>query len=197
MAETSIRWSGVVLLVGAALLGAGIVSAALHPAADQSLAPLTSVLLLFSCLLLLLALPGMYAKQANATGGLGLAGHVLLQIGIVLLAITISGPVTYPSITTAPREGAVPLLLAITLSLGLLLTGIATIRAAIFPRGAGILLLVAPVAVVFDTAIAFTAQFLLLAIAWAWIGLSQWTHPRGYSLATSPQGARPAGEQGP
>src|SRR5262249_61002970 len=96
MAETSIRWSGVVLLVGAALLGAGIVSAALHPAADQSLAPLTSVLLLFSCLLLLLALPGKYAKQANATGGLGLAGHVLLQIGSVLLRIPIFVPCTYP-----------------------------------------------------------------------------------------------------
>jgi hypothetical protein len=74
-------------------------------------------------------------------------------------------------------------LLGIALTLGLLLTGIATIRAGIFPRGAGILLLAAMAGFFFDF---FVAEFLppmagqigsaifgsLLAFALAWIGIA-------------------------
>jgi hypothetical protein len=74
-------------------------------------------------------------------------------------------------------------LLGIALTLGLLLTGIATIRAGIFPRGAGILLLAAMAGFFF---VFFVAEFLppmagqlgsaifgaLLAFSLIWIGIS-------------------------
>jgi hypothetical protein len=38
-------------------------------------------------LLLMLGLPGMYARQADAAGWPGLAGHILLAVGAVLLIV--------------------------------------------------------------------------------------------------------------
>jgi hypothetical protein len=75
--------------------------------------------------------------------------------------------------------------LGIALTLGLLLTGIATVLAGVYPRGAGILLLVATAGFFFDF---FVAEFLtpiagqlgaaffgaLLGLALAWIGVSLW-----------------------
>src|SRR5262245_55420971 len=123
MANVTIRWSGLALLAGASLWAAASVVGAFSPVADQPFFPLNGALLLLSAVLLLLALPGMYAKQAGAAGGLGLAGHVLLQTGIVVLAIAGSGPLVYSKAMTSPS--AVGALFGIALILGLLLTGIA------------------------------------------------------------------------
>jgi hypothetical protein len=79
MAEIAFRWSGILLLVGAALLGVAIVIISLKPVMGQPLSPGASLLLLLSSVFLLLSLPAMYARQAYAAGWLGLTGHVLLQ----------------------------------------------------------------------------------------------------------------------
>jgi hypothetical protein len=185
MAETAIRWSGLSLLVGATLLGAAIVLISLNPVVNQPLSPRNSLLLLLSSIFLLLSLPAMYAKQAQAAGWLGLTGHALLQTGILLLVVLASTPLLYPSLNMASGENPVAFFLGIALSLGLLLTGIATIRASVYPRWAGILLLGATAGFFFDF---FIAEFLpspagqigsalfgiLLALALAWIGLSMW-----------------------
>lgn len=185
MAEIAYRWSGILLTVGAALLGAAIVVLSLKPVIDQVFSPGISLLFLLSSIFLLLSLPAMYARQADAAGWLGLAGHALLQTGILLLVVLAATPLLYPSLKTASGENLVVFLLGIALTLGLLLTGIATIRAGIFPRWAGILLLAAMVGFFFDF---FVAEFLpplagqigsaifgiLLALALAWMGISLW-----------------------
>src|SRR4029079_18976589 len=98
---------------------------------------------------------------------------------LVVLAAT---PLLYPSLKPVPGESAVAFVLGIALTLGLLLTGIATIRADVFPRWAGILLLAATAGFFFDF---FVAEFLppitgqigsaifgiLLALAFAWMGV--------------------------
>lgn len=127
----------------------------------------------------------MYAKQAGAAGWLGLTGHALLQTGILLLVVTASTPLLYPSLKTTPGENPVIFFLGIALTLGLLLTGIATIRASVYPQWAGIVLLAAMAGFFF---VFFVAEFLppqagqigsaffgiLLALALAWIGFSMW-----------------------
>ena len=127
----------------------------------------------------------MYARQADAAGWLGLAGHALLQTGILLLVVLASTPLLFPSFKSASGENPVIFLLGIALTLGLLLTGIATLRAGVFPRWPGILLLVAMAGFFFDF---FVAEFLpslagqvgsaffgvMLALALAGIGLSLW-----------------------
>ena len=109
---------------------------------------------------------------------------MLLQIGILLLVVVASPSLRNPSYNPLPdEESAVDGLLAVAFVLGLLLTAIATIRARVHPRGAGILLLIGmPVfffaffvswyfpGVATQISGALTGIFLLL--AFAWIGLA-------------------------
>jgi len=182
MTEIIYRWSGILLIAGAALLGIAIILLSVKPVIDQPLSPGACRLLLLSAACLLLSLPAMYARQANAAGWLGLAGHALLQTGMLLLVVLAATPILYPALQVIPVENVVVFLLGIALTLGLLLTGIATIRADVFPRWAGVLLLAATAGFFFNF---FIAEFLppvsgqvgsaifgaLLAIALAWIGL--------------------------
>jgi hypothetical protein len=186
MFETASRWSGILLIAGAALLGLAIIVISLKPVMGQPLSQGASLLLLLSSILLLLSLPAMYARQANAAGWLGLTGHGLLQTGILVLVLSAAPTLLFPSLKPTPGENIVFFLLAIALTLGLLLTGIATLRAGIFPRWAGILLLAATAGFFF---VFFVAEFLppvagqlgsaifgiLLSLALAWIGVALWT----------------------
>ena len=185
MIDIVLRLSGIVLIVGASLLGVAIVLVSLNPVVNQVFSPRVSLLFLLSSLLLLLSLPAMYARQAQTTGWLGLIGHALLQSGLLLLVLVAAPALLFPSLKLAPGENLVAFLLGIALTLGLLLTGVATVLAGVYPRGAGILLLAATVGFFFDF---FVAEFLpplagqvgsaffgvLLALALAWIGLALW-----------------------
>ncbi len=179
MSNATIRWSGVLLIIGAVLLGTAIVLATLNQVSNQGFSPLVSYLFLLAAILLLVSLPGMYAAQANAAGWLGLAGYALLQAGIVLFAMLATPGLWYPSINEPFPESVSGGLLGIALILGLLLTAVATIRAGVYPRGAGILLLIGMASFFFGFFVAeylpsITSQvsgallgsFLLLAFAW-------------------------------
>jgi hypothetical protein len=185
MLDTALRLSGIVLMAGAALLGIAIVMISITPVINQPLPPRLSLLFLFSATMLLLSLPAMYARQAEAAGWLGLIGHALLQTGLLLLVLLAAPPLLYPSLNPALEENLVVFVLGIALTLGLLLTGIAMIQAGVYPRGAAILLLMATVGFFFDF---FVAEFLpplagqiraaffgvLLALAFIWVGGALW-----------------------
>lgn len=188
MTYTAIRLSGFGLMAGAALLGAAIVTLSFNPVMDQIFSPGISLLLLLSSILLLLSLPGMYAKHAGLAGWLGLAGHALLQTGLILVVVIGAAPFVYPSLREALGESLVVFGLGIALTLGLLLTGIATLQAGVYPHWSGILLLAATAGFFFDF---FIAEFLppiagqvgsatfgvLLALALAWMGYANLTGP--------------------
>lgn len=185
MAEIVVRVSGLLLIAGAALFGTAIVLTSLSPVIGQPLSPRASLLFLLAAILLLLSLPAMYARQARAAGWSGLTGHVLLQTGMLLPVILAAPTLLYPSLNLPSGENPVVFLLGIALTVGLLLTGIATIRAGVFARGSGILLLAATAGFFF---VFFVAEFLpptagqvgsaffgiLLALALAWIGVALW-----------------------
>ncbi|MFN8482263.1 MAG: hypothetical protein U0768_04265 [Anaerolineae bacterium] len=185
MAEITFRWSGILLILGATLLGAAIVVVSFTPVVNRPLSSHISLLLLLSAALLLLSLPAVYVKQAQAGGWVGLAGHALLQTGILLLVVLATTPLLYPSLNLAPGKNLTVLLLGIALTLGLLLTAIATIQADVFPRWAGVMLLAATAGFFF---VFFVAEFLppeagqigaaffgiLLALALVWIGIAIW-----------------------
>jgi len=193
MLEMTFRWSGISLILGALLFGVAIIVISLKPVINQPLSPAGSLLLLLSAILFLLSLPAMYARQANSAGWLGFIGHILLQSGMLLLIVLAAPSLIYPSLKLIPGENPVTFLLGIALTVGLLLTGIATIRADIFPRMAGILLLVAMAGFFFDF---FIAEFLppvaaqvgsaffgvLLAFSFIWIGVTLWFGKLGPSL---------------
>lgn len=185
MTRIAIRWSGLLQIVGAALLGTAVVLISFNQVIDQLISPRISLLLLISSILLLLSLPAMYARQASAAGLPGLIGHALLQTGVLLLVVIASPPLLFPALTSASGENPIVFLLGIALTLGFLLTGVTTLRAGVFPRWIGIMLLAAMADFFF---VFFVAEFLpsqagqagsaffavLLASSLAGIGLFLW-----------------------
>lgn len=186
MLHTALRLSGLLLASGAALLGVAIIALSFNPVINQAFSPQISLLLLLAAILLLLSLPGMYANQARSVGWLGLAGHGLLQAGLVLIVVIAAPPLLYPSIREGSGESLTVFALGIALTLGLLLTGIATIQAGVYPRWSGALMVAATAGFFFTF---FIAEFLppiagqagsatfglLLALALAWIGYANLT----------------------
>jgi len=142
-------------------------------------------------ILVLLGLPGLYLRQASHAGVVGFIGVLLTTIGFLLSAIAapIFFIVTLPYLAThAPNAfnnafvdsgiaffglgGAVLLLV------GLILLGIATIRAAVFPRLTGILILVGgiltPASILGNTLIVSligAVGVALVMVGFAWIAL--------------------------
>jgi len=183
MVKTTMRGSGLALVAGALVLGAAIVMESLR-LPGQLRAPWMNLMLLVGSILLMLALPGMYARQSEAAGWPGLVGHVGLSVGMVLVIVEAGAPLFTPAITGL-GESAAAFLLAIALLLGLVLTAIATLRAAVYPRWSGILLGASGVGFLFDF---FVAEDLppiagplggailgmVMASAFAWIGIAIW-----------------------
>lgn len=134
-------------------------------------------------MLLLVSLPAIYARQAEASGWLGLGGYVFLQAGTILLVVVAATAILHP--TSGLVEHPLFFLLGIALVVGLLLTAMATLPAGVLPQGAGMLLLAATAGFFF---VFFVAEYLpaiagqvgnaifglVLALALAWIGLSLW-----------------------
>ena len=183
--STAIHLSGGVLVGGAFLFGLTAVLIALKPVIGATISPEVAALGLGSAALLLLSSPAMYLVQADAAGPLGLVAHALLVVGLLLLVLIAGTPLLQPSVNGPIGEHPLVFLLGIALTLGLLLTGIATFQAEVFPRPAAVLLLGAMAGFFF---VFFVAEFLpsaagqlgtavfgvLLALGFAWIGVSLW-----------------------
>lgn len=183
-----IQWSGLLLIVGAVLLVAALFIALFTPEITQQLPPLANALMFHASILLLLSLPAMYARQADAAGWLGLIGHALLQSGVLLFVVVSAPPLLYSSFDRPFEDSLTAGLLGIALISGLLLTTIATSRAGVYPRGASILLLIGTAGMFFSFFIAgwlprIAGQVvgvitnIPLGLALAWIGFSMWKRP--------------------
>jgi hypothetical protein len=190
------RWSGFVLLIGSII---GILGTILdtvfnssHDLTPQQVLSTTftidAALFLVWSVLLVIGLPGPYLRQATRAGALGFAGFVLLSLGLLLGGVAFgivqitdwpylaqSAPKLLPSGGTGPTSGfilwiLVPLLL---LGLGNILLGIATLRAKVFSRWIGILLITAGVLFLVSLApIPFIDLItnLVFFVAFAWFG---------------------------
>ncbi|MBO0794638.1 MAG: hypothetical protein J2P36_27300 [Ktedonobacteraceae bacterium] len=158
--HTSYRLSGIALLIGSILSIAYYLSGAFVNGND--LASITSPLIVvgsvigfIGSVLVLLGLPGMYARQAGRAGILGLLGflflwYVTLFQGVIIpfSNVTIISqiaahivPASLTIVTTSPPAWT-PFTIASMVSevLGIILLAIATLRAQIFPRWTGWLL---------------------------------------------------------
>lgn len=152
--STLYRFSGTALLIGGLLAIAGQL---LLITADPG-TPLWipgSLLALVGTLLVVLGLPGLYFKQADRAGRLGMLGFVVSFVGFLFLVgiqtfDAFVSPTLAASAATkslADTEAFVPLLVfellcGLLLIVGPLIFGIATIRAGIFQRWAAIILIV-------------------------------------------------------
>ncbi len=203
---TLIRGAGVALMV-AGLIFAGIqpihpadVVASVSTSAWAIITPLKTAM----CVLFLLGLTGLYARQVNQAGWLGLVGFLVMSIGWMLqMAFVFAETFIMPALApTAPafvdgflgisyghtgtaHLGALPALysLGVTIPylLGGLLFGLATLRAGVLPRWAAALLAVAatltPLAALLPHNIQRFAA-IPVALALAALGYALWSERR-------------------
>jgi hypothetical protein len=200
-----IRWTGLSAIV-AGIIFAGIqpihppdVLSSVTTSAWAIITPLKTAM----CLLFLLSITGLYARQVKEAGWPGLVGFLLLSLSWALqTAFVFAETFIVPLLaTTAPKFvdgflgiatghasevnlGALPALytlVGITYVLGGLLFGIATLRADILPRWAAGLLAVAsaltPAAALFPHQIQRFAA-VPVALALAWLGYALWSERR-------------------
>ena len=197
-----IRWAGL------AAMGAGIIFVVIQPI--HPLDVLSSVttgrwviiqsLKTAMCLLGLLGMAGLYARQVKAAGWLGLAGYLLLSLFYALtVAFSFTEAFVTPLLATeAPKFvenilglafgtfgenlggiSGLYLLAAVVFILGGLLFGIATFRAGVLPRWAGALLAFGTVSpVVFSLFIPHPQDRILavpIGLALIWLGYALWS----------------------
>ncbi len=166
-----IRWSAIAWLLSALT---GITSVALAPSDYAVNAVLGSLwtpmhaVLTVSYMLFLFGLMGFYLAQADQAGRLGSIGFVLAFFGtLLLMAQVVVAAWVLPVIATQPSApktafemfdlaGPLPAFSAVVFAaylpagIGLVLMGIATMRAGVLPRWAGLLLVLGTV---LDTAV--------------------------------------------
>lgn len=129
---------------------------------------------------LLIALTGLYARQATAAGRLGLVGYLVAALGTLLLAgdwwyeafVAPLIAAQAPEILKTAPSGSILIGAAATFvsfALGWVLFGIATYRAGLFPRGAAVLMVFGGIAGILALAPPFQIP---LALAVGWMGWS-------------------------
>jgi len=197
--RTLYRLSGGTLIASSLLiLLSSIVGAVLFPGHSSTPAQVTSapwvlvtLTILISSLLFVIGLPGMYLRQAGRAGVLGLIGFILLFFAILLQGTAFSSVqvVVLPLLAQkAPQllgGNSLPIsafLLLIVSGLmqmiGVILLGIATMRAQVFSRSTGILLIASGIAFLLTipplpsplSDIIEVVSFILLAVAFMWCG---------------------------
>ena len=206
-ASNLIRWTGLAAIV-AGIIFAGIQP--IHPwevvaAVNTSAWAIITSLKTAMCLLFLLGITGLYARQVNKAGWLGLAGFLVLSLSWALqTAFVFAEAFILPLLaTTAPQFvdsvlgtlargeasavnlGALPAIyslgVGVAYMLGGLLFGIATFRAGILPRWAAGLLAIAaaltPAAVLLPHQIQRLAA-IPVALALACLGYALWSERR-------------------
>jgi hypothetical protein len=161
--RTLYRWSGGALIVSSILLIIEIVVSNLmcpgHNCTlqqDMSLPWLLVTLTwLVGSLLFVIGFPGMYLRQAERAGMLGFVGFILVFFAVLLgeAAFSLLQIIVLPFLAqhapqlVGPNNGPPALFVLflvapLMITIGSILLGIATMRARVFPRWAGILLLV-------------------------------------------------------
>jgi hypothetical protein len=151
----------------------------------------------FSWGFLLLGLPGLYAAQSERAGRFGLVSFLMVFFGTLFFAISnhygfiapvlaAEAPATLDAINRYPPIIALNALLTVGFFLGFILFGIATLRARVLPRQAGILLIIgsplnmvgAVLGLLVIEALWIVAILgsLALGLGVAWAGYSLWSH---------------------
>lgn len=222
-ASSLVRWAGLSAMVGGSLF-VGI--QAVHP--PETLSSVTTEAWavvhyggVAMCLLNLLGITGVYVRQAEKAGWLGLAGFLLLGLmwpltaafqfteALVLPLLAREAPAFVEGFLgiTSGHTGKFDLgLLPAVYSLngvlylaGGVLLGIATLRARVLPRGAGGLLAVGTVAPLVLSLLPH--EFVRLAAvpvgaAFIWLGYALWSERRQHAGGALTESVAPAASRG-
>ena len=153
------RWSGLAAILAGVLLSIGallnIATETENLSESATTAPyaFTWLLYLLGGVLLLLGLVGLYARQSEAAGILGLMGFLVAFLGTALLVgsawfqlfvapfLAVEAPGALDAEPTGMLAVGFVLSFVVFSTLGWILFGVATLRAQVYPRAAAILLI--------------------------------------------------------
>jgi hypothetical protein len=195
------RWSGIACILAGVLIALANV---VHPSSetpeiilDQELRLVAAHwLTTFSFGFLLLGLPGLYVAQSERAGRLGLMSFLMVFFGTLFFAVSnnygfiapvlaAQAPAMLDAINAYPPIIALNALLAVGFFLGFIFFGIATLRARVLPRQAGILMIIGSPLNVIGSALGllvFEAFWivailgaLVLGLGLVWAGYSLWS----------------------
>lgn len=202
-----IRWSGLAALVGGVLFAVlSILDLVLFGGqADGAAAAsgawiIVEVAYIAAGVLIALGLVGLYVRQAQEAGSLGLIAFVVTFTGTVMLAgldwsAAFFGPwlaEEAPELIEADPSGTVAVGFFLTLVLavlGWLLFGLASLRAEVLPRGSAVLLMVGAVLTFVLILLELPLELVVLGAAVAWMGYALWTGAAQRSSSSIPEAA--------
>jgi len=201
-----IRWSGLAGLAGGILVAvfdvAEFVVIGGRPesaAAGTSAVIIVRVAFLVPIVLTMLALVGLYARQAEQAGTLGLVAFLVAFIGTAMVfglqwSAAFIGPwlaEAAPGLVDAEPSGlltAAFLLSFLLFALGWLLFGLASLQARVLPRGAAVPLIAGAVLFFVFLLLEVPGSGAVFGAALAWMGYAVWT--RGGQPALAPTAAK-------
>lgn len=176
-----IRRSGLLAIAAGAYM---VVLPFVHPSDGvgvQSAAWVPVHLVYFAALtVILLALVGIFARQLQRAGRLGLAGFLMAFVGTAMLLLEGREHLFSPDFGVGTPRGLPELIVAsLVFSIGYVLLGAAIVRAGVLPRGAGVLLAVGGPIVAFSPPIGVQAVLIvghvLFGFGLVWLGYALWT----------------------
>jgi hypothetical protein len=173
--------AGALLLVGD-LLSLATESENLSESATTAPFALTFLLYLIGSVLLLVGLVGLYVRQSEASGVLGLVGFAVAFLGSALVLGAVWAQLFIapflanmaPAALDAEPTGTLAVGFTLTFalsSLGWLLFGLAALRARVYPRAAAIALMVGAVI----SFLPIPASGIILDVTVAWLGFTLFT----------------------
>ncbi len=173
-----VRGSGILAVIS----GASIVAApVIHPHSPESAAWVPVHVAYFATLIaVMLVLIGLFARQFEGAGKLGVAGFLAAFFGTAMMLMEGREHLFSSDFGTGTPLGLWELILAsFVFSVGYILLGIAIIRAGTLPRGAGILLAVSGPVVAFSPPIGVPAVLIVshtvFGVGLAWVGYALWS----------------------
>ncbi len=182
-----IRSSGLAAIVGSVLLLIGDLLSLTEPenlseAATTASFAFTYLLYLLGTVLLLVGLVGLYVRQSEASGALGLASFVVAFLGTALVLGAVWAQLFIapflateaPAALNTEPTGTLALGFTLTFALaavGYLLFGIAALRARVYPRAAAIVLIAGAVI----SFLPIPASGIVLDVVLAWLGFVLFT----------------------
>jgi hypothetical protein len=140
-------------------------------------------LVLVAHLIMVLALVGIYAAQSSRMGFIGFLGMILsvlgtaLVSGVVLVEIAGAGGVAVEGVLRGGVAGMLAQFAGLGFFVGLLLFASGTLRARVFPRGTGLLLIVGDLVFAASSSVGTAAWLLVISgsvltgAGFVWLGL--------------------------
>jgi hypothetical protein len=191
-----IRWSGLTLVVAGLLFGLFPFAHPNHDPEGFTGARWLPAHLMpnVGAIVALFGLIGVFARQFRTAGWLGVVAFVASIIGtasfvsglmieaFIIPYMSMAFPEVVQDDTPPPGIGEAFLVIRMLFMLGFILLGLAVMRARVFPRGVGVLLIVATLLNSFGDMLVGEAAFYLgsvmFGIALGWLGYALWSDRR-------------------